>query len=104
MKKFAPLSEIAAVGLGFKSLQNEFFYVSREVIDSFGIEPKYLIEIFTLRDLNTRNYLQTPDVRSWLFSCSAKVSDLTGTGALKYINAMAGRPAATKKQSGKAST
>jgi len=104
MTRFVPLSEIASVGLGFKSLQNEFFYVTQEVIDKFKIEPEYLTEIVTLRDLDSRKYIQTPKIATWLFSCSAKQSDLTSTGALKYINAMGSRPAAAKKQSGKAAS
>ena len=34
---FAELSSIAKVSLGYKSLQNNFFYLNQPTIDTFGV-------------------------------------------------------------------
>src|SRR5437660_412557 len=104
MNHFVPLEELAQVSLGYKSLQNDFFYVDRAVIQGFGIESRYLCRITVLRELDASLYLQNPPERTWIFLCREKESDLRGTGALRYIHAMSEKPAAEKKQSGGAKT
>lgn len=101
---FVPLSDLASVNLGFKSLQNSFYYVNKATIDTYGIEKRFLTPILMLRALDARQYLQSPKPDMWLFNCRDKKEDLRGTGALKYIEAMADRSAAEKKQSGKSQT
>jgi hypothetical protein len=98
---FVALSEIATVSLGFKSLQNSFYYVNQATIDTFGIEKRFLTPILMLKSLNTDRYRQSPKPDLWLFNCRDKQADLRGTGALKYIESMADRSAAEKKQAGK---
>jgi hypothetical protein len=98
------LDQIAQVSLGFKSLQNRFFYVSKETIDEFGIEKKYLKPIFQLGDLDANKYKQNEKPTQRVFYCKAKEPDLHGTGALRYIRAMEKRPATEKKQTGKHQT
>lgn len=98
------LDQIAKVSLGFKSLQNKFFYVSKRIIDEFGIEKKYLKPIFQLADLDANRYKQTEKPSQWVFYCKAKEQDLHGTGALAYIRAMEKRPATEKKQTKKHQT
>ena len=98
------LEDIARVSLGFKSLQNQFFYVSSDVIKKFQIEKKYLQAIFQLKDLDSQSYKQTAKPVQWVFHCKDKEQDLRNTGALRYIRAMEKLPAAEKKQTGKHQT
>lgn len=99
MKRMVPLEDLAQVSLGYKSLQNAFFYVNRETIKTYQIEQRFLLPIHMLADLNASCYLQAPEEGIWLFVCREKEADLRGTGALRYINAMADRSATKKKQS-----
>jgi hypothetical protein len=100
MKRYwCHLSDLAEVHLGYKSLQNEFFYLSKDTIDQFGIEKDYLRDMFLLPDFDTQKFLQSPTESTWLFYCRKGEADLRGTGALKYIRTMAKRPATLKKQS-----
>lgn len=98
---FKPLQSIAKVSLGYKSLQNNFFYVNKATVATYGIEKKFLIPMLMLKDLDPDNYEQEPTPSLWLFSCKEKRGDLRGTGAWRYIEAMADRAAAERKQSGK---
>jgi hypothetical protein len=98
------LEEIARVGLGFKSLQNQFFYVSKETIRDFEIEKRYLRPIYQLADLESSKYRQTKKSVQWVFYCRDGEQDLRGTGALRYIRTVGKRPAAEKKQTGKHQT
>lgn len=101
---FVELSKIADAHLGYKSLQNTFFYVNQATIDTYGIEPKYLTPILKLRDIDVGAFHQEAISSLWLFNCSDKKADLRGTRALRYIEAMANRAATEKKQSGKLQT
>jgi hypothetical protein len=101
---FTDLENIADVSLGYKSLQNTFFYVNKATIDTYGIEKKYLVRILMLKDMDVTGYYQTAASDQWLFACREKKSDLRGTGALRYIEAMADRSAVEKKQTGKSLT
>lgn len=105
MSKVAALSEIADVGLGFKSLQNDFFYVSAEAIKTYGIEKQFLEPIYKISDFDADRFEQTVKPSLWVFCCNEAESAIKGTGALKYIRASAERSASEKKQSsGKALT
>ena len=42
--RWSKLSDLADVSLGYKSLQNAFFYVDSEAIRRFGIERRFLRE------------------------------------------------------------
>jgi hypothetical protein len=101
---FTTLGSIAKVSLGYKSLQNDFFYVNKATIDTYGIEKAYLIPIFMLRDLDGRVFDQNPKPSLWLFACKEKRADLRGTGALRYIDAMGDHSASDKKQAGRNQT
>jgi hypothetical protein len=94
---FVPLSEIAHATLGYKSLQNDFFYVGKDTIQTYGIEKHYLKPIFMLKDFDSAAYIQTPEPRLWLFHCQDEERDLRGTGAYRYIQTMADRAAAQRK-------
>ena len=101
---FTELGKIATVSLGYKSLQNNFFYVNKATIDTYGIEKKFLIPMLMLKDLNASEFEQSPKPSLWLFACREKRGDLRGSGAWRYIEAMADRSAAEKKQTGKNQT
>lgn len=103
-ESFTALEKITRVSLGYKSLQNNFFYVNQVTIDTYGIEERFLQPIYVFRDLDGQAYLQYPEVSRWLFVCRDKESDLRATGALKYIHAMSEGLAAQKKQSGEIKT
>ena len=101
---FTSISEIAKVSLGFKSLQNQFYYLNKTTIDTYGIESRFLKPLLKLRDMNSTLFFQNPGIPQWLFDCQISKNDLRGTGALKYIEAMADQRATQKKQSGKLQT
>jgi hypothetical protein len=101
---FSPFEAIATVSLGYKSLQNDFFYVNSATVDTYGIEMRFLVPILMLRDMDATAYYQKPDHKLWLFHCRENERDLRGTGALRYIEAMADVSAAEKKQTGKSQT
>lgn len=101
---FVPFENIANVSLGYKSLQNNFFYVNSATIDSFGIEKQFLVPILKLNNMNVIRYIQKPAVDLWLFHCREKKADIRKSGALRYIEAMAAKSAAEKKQTGKSLT
>jgi hypothetical protein len=101
---FVPLSELARAALGYKSLQNNFFYVSKATIDTYGIEAEFLKPIFMLKDLKASQYEQEPSTRVWLFYCQSEERDLRGTGAYRYIQTMSERGATQRKQSGNPQT
>lgn len=98
MPKIIALGDLADIGLGYKSLQNDFFYVSPETIATYGIEERFLHPIFKMKDFDGARYLQSPAPSLFVFTCRDDEVDLKGTGALKYIRVMAGRSANSKKQ------
>lgn len=98
---FTTLQTLANVSLGYKSLQNDFFYVNNATASTYGIEKKYLVPMLMLKDLDPSKFEQDPKPALWLFVCREKRGDLRGTGAWRYIEAMADRSAAEKKQTGK---
>lgn len=101
---FVELSKVADVSLGYKSLQNDFYYVNEATIATFGIESRFLTPIFMLRSLNADAFWQELSPSLWLFNCRDKKGDLRGTGALRYIDAKSEQLASEKKQSGKTQT
>lgn len=101
MKKYwCFLSEVAEVGLGFKSLQNQFFYLDKNQVANHKIEEEYLLEIFRMKDTKRDVFFQTTKPTTYLFTCSNILEDIRGTNAFKYIKRMADQPATEKKQSG----
>ena len=96
--------QVAKIGLGYKSLQNQFFYLSSETVHKYGIEARFLKPLYQLDDLDSGTYKQKvkPIVR--VFYCKDIEKDLHGTGALKYIRAMENVPATARKQASKPQT
>jgi hypothetical protein len=97
---FAPLSDLAHASLGYKSLQNDFFYLGKDTIETYGIEKQFLKPIFMLKDFTSAKHVQAPAARLWLFHCQDEERDLRGTGAYRYIQTMSERAATQRKQSG----
>src|SRR5713101_2449718 len=98
------LNDLGNVALGFKSLQNEFFYLSTSTIASYHVEGRFLRPTYRLKDVDSKRYLQKRAASLRLFYCPLDERDLRGTGALRYIRAMGRRPATAKKQGGRPQT
>ena len=101
---FVSLSALSNISLGFKSLQNTFYYVDQNTIDTYDIETRFLKPIIMRRSMEGHAYFQSPQPEKWLFNCRDRKEDLRGTGALRYIEALADLSAAQKRQSGKSQT
>src|ERR1035441_3824403 len=95
------LENIADVSLGYKSLQNQFFYLNQETVDTYGIEPEFLLPIMMMKDLDNSKFYQTYNKKQYLFYCKSDEHNIKGTGAYKYIRTMSDHAATEKKQSGK---
>lgn len=97
-RPWCELSDIAHVGLGYKSLQNDFFYLTSDVIGRFSIEAKFLIPIYRFRDFRGDKFEQDSEICTWVFVCNEPEEYIRGTGALRYIRHMEKQPATQKKQ------
>ena len=95
---FVGLGELADVHLGYKSLQNQFYYVNEETIQAYGIEDQYVQPILRLEDIEPNRFLQSGSTETSVFICDSSLTDIRGSGARKYIETMRGRPAASTRQ------
>jgi hypothetical protein len=95
------LEDFVEIDLGYKTLMNAFFHLDREKIAQFGIEASYLEPVFALSDLDGTRFVQNTDPTKWLFTCDKPVTDLRGTGALRYIRFAQNQETGGKKQAGK---
>ena len=93
------LDVVSDLALGYKSLQNNFFYVDASKRGEFRIEKRFLVPLIRMGDVDAKKFMQESSPRVFLFFCQDSESDLRGTHALKYIRAMADVPAVKKKQS-----
>lgn len=98
---FVPLEDLARVALGYKSLQNDFYYLTPETIAAHAVEPRYLTPISMLADLDGARWLQAPRPRHHVFLCRDAAP---APGAAAYIAHCADRPAAQRKQSSRPRT
>ena len=97
------LGDVATVRFGIKTGANDFFYLTPEVIDEFGIEAEYCRPVMTT-PMESRSIAVDPArLPKQLFMCHENKTTLAGTGALAYIKwgeeqgyherrSMAGRP------------
>ena len=84
--KLVRLGDIATVKFGLKTGANDFFYLSRDDIDKWGIEDEYL-KLVMPSPQESRSILVEPlKLPNKLFMCHKEKDDLSGTGALEYIN------------------
>lgn len=98
---FTPLRTLAHVALGYKSLQNNFYYLSPSTITAHNIEINYLEPIHLLRDLDSATYHQSPSPRQHIFLCR---DPTPAPGASSYIKNSADRPATRRKQTATSQT
>ena len=95
--------ELAHAALGYKSLQNDFFYVGKNTIETYGIEKQYLN-----RSSCSGTWIPLSTYRlhaaTVAFSLSGGRTRLRGTGAYRYIQTMSERAATQRKQSGTVQT
>ena len=95
---FVSLGELADVHLGYKSLQNQFYYVKEDTIQAYGIEDDFLQPILRMEDIEADRFLQSYGMDTYVFTCDSSLADIRGTGARRYIEAMRGRPATSTRQ------
>lgn len=83
--KLVPLKQIAEVRFGIKSGANEFFIMSREKADEWGIEDEFLVPILKSPKECKTIRIDTTTLPNLLFYCHKEKEELEGTNALKYI-------------------
>jgi len=87
-KRIMSLGEIGRVRYPIKTGINEFFYVTDEVIERFGIEREFLIPVVkSPKDFRGLRLRET-DINVYLFSCELNRKELINKGkdgALSYI-------------------
>lgn len=83
--KLVRLGDIAEVRFGIKTGANEFFYLTQEKIDKWGIEDEFLKPVIkSPRECKTIK-IDHSQLKYKLFMCHKKKDELRGTNALKYI-------------------
>ena len=80
------LGNIATVRRGVTTGANAFFYLTPERIAEFGIEDEYLRPVMTSPQESRSIAVDAATLPKRLFMCHAEKDELTGTGALEYIN------------------
>ena len=84
--KIVRLGDIAEVRFGIKTGANEFFYLSQEKIDEWGIEEEFLRHvIISPRDCDSI-FVNNGSKLKKVFVCSKEKEDLKRTNALNYID------------------
>lgn len=82
----APVSNIARAQIGHQTLAKDFFVLTRDTVQKYGIEDQFLQPL-----AQSALYFDHPvisreqDIRFNLFYCAHKKDELTNTKALKYI-------------------
>src|SRR5438093_5803829 len=77
------LRELAQVALGYKSLQNRFFYLGKADLSTYQIEQRFTIPVYRMKDLDPGHFLQQAKPSGHLFFCNLDEVDLRGTRALR---------------------
>lgn len=97
--KTTKLELVASVNRGITSNNVDFFYLTKETIDHWGIERKYIVNpvVYSPREVPNINIDESKLIYS-LFVCNEPRINLKGTKALKYIES------AEKKHVNKSST
>jgi hypothetical protein len=83
--KLVPLSSVADVRRGFTTGCNDFFYLTKEDVEKWGIEEEFLIPVMkSPRDCSS--ILIVPnDLPNQAFICNKDRTEIKGTTALKYV-------------------
>jgi hypothetical protein len=85
-KLFCKLAQYCEIHLGTTSGNNSFFYVTKDIRDTFKIEPEFLIPLIkSPRDIKSP-FEDFTHVEKYVFSVVKKKTEIQGTNALKYIH------------------
>ena len=79
------LGDIATVRRGVTTGANEFFYLTKEKIAEFGIEPEFRRPVMTTPQESRRIAVNPAYLPKQLFMCHWSKEALEGKGALEYI-------------------
>ena len=83
--KLVRLGDIATIRFGIKTGANAFFYLDREDIARWGIEEDYLRLVMTSPRESRSITVDIDALPKRLFMCHKDKDELSGTGALEYI-------------------
>ena len=83
--KLVRLGDIAKVRRGITTGANDFFYLTTDKIDEFGIEPEFYQPVMTSPQESRSIAVNTATLPKRLFMCHRDEDVLVGTGALAYI-------------------
>lgn len=83
--KLVRLGDIAEVRRGVTTGANEFFYLDKDRIEEWGIEPEYLKPVIKSPRECKRILIDPKDLKYKIFMCHQDKRELQGTAALEYI-------------------
>lgn len=83
--KLVRLGDIAEVRFGIKTGANEFFYLTNEKVQEWGIEAEFLKPVIKSPRECKRILVDPKDLKFKLFMCHKDKRELKGTAALEYI-------------------
>jgi len=87
--KFVPLGKgedkVADIRFGIKTGINEFFYLTKDNIEHWGIEKEFLKPVVTSSKEIPGIFVDEKKLTQMLFICRKDKKELKGTRALKYI-------------------
>ena len=82
--KFVKIGDVAHVWRGITTGVNDFFYMKKEDVEMWDIEPEFLAPILA-SPTEMDNLIVRPNELSYVFHCGKDKSDLLGSQALEYI-------------------
>ncbi len=83
--KMRPLGEVAEVVRGPTTGCNDFFILSKEKAEEWGIEPEFLVPCVSSPKKVRGLVIKPEEVDEYFFMCDKPKEELKGTNALKYI-------------------
>ncbi len=83
--KLVRLGDIATIRRGTTTGANEFFYLDKNTIDAWGIEPEFCHPVMTSPRESRSIAVDISLLPYKIFICHKNKENLTGTGALDYI-------------------
>jgi len=84
-KELIPLGELVKIRRGYTTGKNEFFYLTEDQIQHWGIEKEYLKPVIKSPKESEKIRLDKKSLKLFAFFCHKDKSELKGTNALKYI-------------------
>ena len=83
--KLVRLGDIATVKLGILTGANDFFFLSPEIIEKWGIEENFRRPVITSPQESRSLIIDPSTLSRQVFMCHSDKKDLPGAGALDYI-------------------